>query len=207
MAGVKAAEGPGGAHDGQRTLVEHARARGPHDLGLDQAAGSVDGDVHRQLAVQLAALIFGEVACAALLDALLEGVVIERVDLLLRGRADVALLRARIFVVDALLDLGQQAQQLALAFLLVAVVGPSGLALCVGGGQQGQLASHLGQQLLLLLLQLFDLAPRSSGRRRVRPPHAQAVVTAPAPSRHCRRRPDWPGRWPAPWSAVRSSGR
>ena len=45
-----------------------------------------------------------------------------RVDLFARGRADVALLRPRVLLVDALLDLGQQPQQLAPALFLLALL-------------------------------------------------------------------------------------
>jgi hypothetical protein len=107
-----------------------------HDLGVDHAAGGVDGDVHRQLAVELAALEFRKVARAALLDAAAQRVVVQRVDLFARGRADVALLRACVLVVDALLDLGQQAQQLAAALVLLALLRACRVALRVGRRQQ-----------------------------------------------------------------------
>ena len=92
-----------------RATVEDLRARAAHDLGLDDAALGVDGDVHRQLAVELlAAELSGKLRGAAVFDLAAQLVVVERVDLFARGRADVALLRPRVLLVDALLDLGEQ---------------------------------------------------------------------------------------------------
>ena len=205
MSGAEGAEGRRRAHDRHRLLVELARGRRPHDLGLDDAAGGVDGDIHRQFAVELAALGFGEVARAALLDAAAQRVVVQRIDGLARGRADVALLRARILVVDALLDLGQQLQQLAAALFLLAFLRVAGLAPRVGRRQRRDLAPDLRQQLLLLLLQVVDAAARIVGgvadlhRGRHRQRRGRA-----APARPRRRRPGGPARWPAPAPAPRS---
>ena len=176
-----------------------------HDLGLDDAAVGVDGDVHRQLAVQLLALVLGEVARAALLDLAAQRVVVERVDLFARRRADVALLRPRVLLVDALLDLGQQLDQLAPPLFLLALLGRACVALRVGRRQQRQLAPDLRQQLLLLLLQLLDLLARVLGRRR----RSRSAPTAAAarwrgPCRPRRRRPGWPARSPAPSSGASS---
>src|SRR5438128_1126161 len=65
---AEVAERPGRAGDGHRALVERARARRAHDLRLDDTAPAVDREVHRQLAVQLAAVGDREVARAARLD-------------------------------------------------------------------------------------------------------------------------------------------
>ena len=54
-------------------------------------------------------------------------------------------------------------QQLAAALFLLALLRRARFALRVGRRQQRQLAPHLRQQLLLLLLQLLDLAPRLFG--------------------------------------------
>ena len=165
-----------------RAAVEHARLGRPHDLGLDHAAGGIDGHVHRQLAVQLLAAVLGEVARAALFDPAAQRVVVHRIDLFARGRADVALLRPRVLFVDALFDLGQQLQQLAAALFLLAVLRACRRRACgSGGGSSGHLAADLRQQLLLLLLQLLDLLARvfaaspSSTMRRARQRRGRAA--------------------------------
>jgi hypothetical protein len=107
-------------------------------------------------------LVPGSRACRAPRCAA-QRVVVQRVDLFARGRADVALLGPRVFVVDALLDLGQQAQQLAAALLLVALLRCAGARCGSGGGSSASLAADLRQQLLLLLLQLVDAAARFFG--------------------------------------------
>jgi hypothetical protein len=53
----------------------------------------------------------GEVDGAFFFDLAAQLVVVDGVDLFARGRADVALLRPRVFFVDAALDLGQQLDQ------------------------------------------------------------------------------------------------
>ena len=108
-------------------------------VSSDPALG-VDGDDHRQLAVQLLALVLGKVARAAVLDLPAQLVVVDRVDLLARRRADVALLRPRVLLVDALLDLGQHLDQLAAPLFLLALVGRALLAQRIGRRQQRELA-------------------------------------------------------------------
>ena len=148
----------GRTHDGHGAAVEHPRCRRPHDVGLDDPAGGIDGQVHRQLAVELLALVLGEVARATLFDLAPQRVVVDRVLGLARGRADVALLRPGVLFIDALFDLGQVTQQLAPPLFLGAFVGRAGVACGVGRRQQRDLTANLCEQLLLLLLQLLDLA-------------------------------------------------
>src|SRR6185369_10985726 len=157
--GGEASIGSGGVDDRDRTAVEHLVARAAHDLGVDHAAFGVDGDEHGQLAVELLALVLREVARAAILDLAPQLVVVERVDLLARRRADVALLRPRILLVDALFDLGEHLD-LAAAVFLLALLGRSLLAQRVGRRQQRELAPHDREELLLRLLQLLDLLSR-----------------------------------------------
>src|SRR5215212_4651388 len=90
--------------DRDRTPVEDLLARGTRDLGLEHATLGIDGDVHRQLAIELLALIFRKVAGAALLDLAAELVVVHRVHRLACRRPDHALLRACVLFLDALLD-------------------------------------------------------------------------------------------------------
>ena len=96
-------------------------------------------------------------------------------------------------------------QQLAPAlFLLARPAGVPCVALRVGRRQQRHLAPDLRQQLLLLLLQLLDLAAaRLRSRRRPRSAPTAAAARWRGPCRPRRRRPGWPARWPAPWSASR----
>ena len=120
---MAALKGPKGAAARTMAMARWSSARWPDGRTISASTTrplAVDGDVHRQLAIQLAPAVLGEVARAALLDLAAQRVVVDRVHLLARGRADVALLRARVLVVDALFDLGQQPQQLAAALVLLA---------------------------------------------------------------------------------------
>ena len=174
-----------------------------HHLGLDHAAFGVDGHVHRQLAVELLALVLGEVARAALLDLAAQLVVVERVDLLARRRADVALLRPRVLLVDALLDLGQQLDQLAAPLFLLALVGRALVAQRVGRRQQRRARAAPGPAAAAA----SPAAARSASwclRRRRRARSAPRAAAArwrgrPAPRR---RRPGSPGRSPGRCSGA-----
>ena len=155
--GGESAERRRGAHDGQRATVEFARVRRADDLGFHDAPQRIHRHVHRELAVQLLATMLREVARAALFDLAPQAVVVDGVDLLARRRADVALLRARVLLVDALFDLGKQLDQLASPLFVLALLRRALIATGVGRGQHRHLATDLREQLLLLLLQLLDL--------------------------------------------------
>ncbi len=149
---------PGCAGNGLGAAIEQAIARALHDLGLQHATVVVHGQDHDQLAVELLAALLGKVLRALVLDLAAQPVVVDGVGLLARGRADVALARAGVFLVDALFYLGQQLDQLAAPFFLLFLGAAfAGLAR-VGLGQYGQLLAHLGQQLGLLLQHLIHLA-------------------------------------------------
>src|SRR5690349_21150871 len=66
-------ERAGGLRDLDGPLVERARARALHHLGLEHVAVGGDRHVDDQRAEQLAAVLRREVAGAALLDALAQG--------------------------------------------------------------------------------------------------------------------------------------
>ena len=110
------------------------------------------------MAIQLAALVLREVAGALFFHLVAQGGVVQGKRFFARGRADVALLGAGVFFVDALFDLCQQLDQLlALFFLLLALFFGRHLA-WVELGQVGHLLAQLGQQGGLLLLQGIELA-------------------------------------------------
>ena len=136
------AEGRRRLDDGHRAAVERLRGRRPHHLGIEHAALGVHRHVHHQFAVELLALVLGEVARAALLDLAAQLVVVERVDLLARGRADVALLGPGVFVVDALFNFGQQLDELAALGLLRCLLARVGAGAWVGRGQLGHLLAQ-----------------------------------------------------------------
>ncbi len=105
MAGPKAPKRPGGLGDGLGAVVQQAVARALHDLGGQHAPIVVDGDDHGQLAIELVAALLGEVLGAFVLDLAAHGVVVDGIDLIARGRADVALFGPGVFFVDALFNL------------------------------------------------------------------------------------------------------
>ena len=154
------------------------RARGHDHLGIDHAAFGIERHVHRQLAVELSALVLGKIARAALLDAAPQAVVVERVGDLAGGRADVALARLGVVLVDAPFDLGQHVDHLAAALLLRHGVGGAVVAARVGRGQGGDVAAQLRQKLALRLARallgalpgvgavLADFELRRRGQRR-----------------------------------------
>ncbi len=138
--------------DGLGAAVQRAVARALHDFGVQHPAVVVDGDDHGQLAIELLAAEFGEVLGALVFDLAAQGVVVHGVHLLAGRRADVALLGAGVFFVDAPLDLGQHLDQLAAPFFLRGLCCVlAGLAR-VGRGQGGNLLAQLGQQQGLLLV-------------------------------------------------------
>src|SRR6218665_2221613 len=136
-------------------------ARALHDFGGQHLAVVVDGDDHRQLAIQLVAALLGEVLGALVFYLAAQRVVIRGVGFFGGGGADVALFGAGFFFVDAFFDLGQQFDELlALGRLVDRRAGLFVALAWIGGGQACQLLAQLGQQLRLLLLQRVHLALR-----------------------------------------------
>ena len=127
-----------------------------------------------------------------------------RVDLLARGRADVALLRPRVLLVDALLDLGQQLDQLAAPFFLRRARSGVPWSRCGSGGGSAASSRRPAPAAAAALLQLprsaccasSSASPSSvsaeggSGRG-----GAAASRASPPPAR-------WPGRSPGPCSGA-----
>ena len=186
------------------TFVARARAR-PRCRATRPSAST--RDVHRQLAVELPALVLGEVARAAVLDLAAQLVVVDRVDLLARRRADVALLRPRVLLVDALLDLGQQLDQLAAPLLLRRArrASPWSRSGSVGGSSASSRRTCVSS-CCCVSLQLLDLLARllvgvaDLGQRRRRQRRRGAAGWPPR-----RRRRGSPARSPAPSRAPRPS--
>src|SRR5215212_8037156 len=116
--GAEASERRSRHDDRDRAPVEDLLPRRTRHLGLEHASLGIDRDVHRQLAVQLPALVLRKIAGAALLDLAAQLVVVHRIDGLARRRPDHALLGACVLFLDALLDLGEQLHQLPAALLL-----------------------------------------------------------------------------------------
>ena len=112
------AVGAGGAGNGFGAGVQHAVARALHDFGGEHAAIVVHGQDHDQLAVQLLALVFGEVFRALVFHFAPQRIVVNGIHRLLGGGADVAFFGASIFFVDALFNLGQQLDELQALFFL-----------------------------------------------------------------------------------------
>src|SRR6218665_1670740 len=158
---VKGAKRAGGARNGLGAAVERGVARALHDFGGQHLAVVVDGDDHRQLAIQLVAALLGEVLGALVFYLAAQRVVIHGVGFFAGGGADVGLFRAGVFFVDSLFDLGKEfVELLALGRLVDRRAGLFVALAWIGGGQACQLLGQMGQQFGLLLLPRGHLALR-----------------------------------------------
>ena len=134
--------------DGLRTAIQFWLSRWGDDFSAHHASLTVHGDDHRQITIELAGPHLRKLLGTQGFDLASQAVVVLRVAHFARGRAEIALARACILGLDALLDFGQHLQQLSAA-------GLRGLALhlVLGGRQLRQLSFHLREQQRLLGLQ------------------------------------------------------
>ena len=145
------AKRPGAGGNGLGATVQVRLARALDHFGAQHTSVGVDGDDHGEFTVEFLPAALGEVQGAALFNLAPQGIVVLGISHFPRGGADVVLARARVVLVDALLNLGQQLEQLPAFFLqhLLGGVGFFGLR----WGQLGQQVFHLCQQQGLLFLQ------------------------------------------------------
>ena len=118
----------------------------------------VDGDDHRQLAVDLLPRRLREVGRAFVFHTAAQVVVVDGVHRFTCGGAHKAFFGPGVFFHDAPLNLGQQLEQLFAFFFLRLALGGGPAQVRVGQGQGGNLVAHLRQQLGLLLLHGVELA-------------------------------------------------